>query len=84
MQNEQLILNRLMEIQEDIGSIKTKQDVFEKQMDCLDITLDSLEKNVASQAFMQISKKQVTLIAGAIGSVFITICSWLGISAGTH
>ena len=75
-ENEGLILKKLMDIQEDIGSLKSKQDTFERQIGELTSHMRRIEKACGGgNSFITISKKQavaytstvITLILGYFG-----------------
>lgn len=66
MNNEGLILDRLLEIQEDIGSMKSKQDALEKQMEVVSRSMTIIEKNYEDHAFIRISRKQLMVVGGSI------------------
>ena len=66
MTNEQLILNKLMEIKEDLGSIKSIQDNLKEEMDVITNRLTKIEDYFVNGAFLQISKKQTAIIVGGI------------------
>lgn len=67
MENEGLILKKLMDIQEDIGSLKTKQDTFERQIDDLTTYMRKIEKSCGGgDSFITISKKQAVAFVGTV------------------
>lgn len=72
-ENEGLILKRLLDIQEDIGALKSKQDTFEKQIEDLTVHMRKIEKACGrGDSFITISKKQavgytMTLITAVLG-----------------
>ena len=66
MNNEQLILKTMMEIKEDIGGINSTQESLGDRMDCLDKSMETLEKSCSDTTVIQINKKQLVLAVGAI------------------
>lgn len=66
MNNEQLILKTMMEIKEDIGGINSTQESLGDRIDCLDKTIEVLEKSYTDTTVIQINKKQLVLGVGAI------------------
>ena len=76
MQNEQLILNRLLEIQEDLGSMKSKNEALEGWMTSLDAKIAAIEKTCGNAVSLQLSSKQIIIIGGTIISI---IAGWLGL-----
>lgn len=66
MQNEQLILNRLMEIQEDIGGMKSAQDNCEDQMEELKASIETVKKNCETAVTIEVTKKQIIVFGGTV------------------
>lgn len=78
MQNEQLILDNLMEIKEDIGSMKSKDESLEGWMTTLDSKITTIEKNCGNAFTLQVSRNQIILISGTIITAIAGICGWSG------
>ena len=74
MQNEQLILDNLMEIKEDIGSMKSKDESLEGWMTSLDSKVTTIQKNCGNAFTLQISRNQVVLIGGSIITAIAAFC----------
>lgn len=66
MDNEQLILKQLLNIREDIGGLNSTQESLDGRMDCLDKSMEMLEKSCSDTTVIQINKKQLVLAVGAI------------------
>lgn len=66
MNNEQLILKTMMEIKEDIGGMNSTQEALGDRMDCLDKSMETLEKSCSDTTVIQINKKQLVIAVGAI------------------
>lgn len=56
----------MMEIKEDIGGINSTQESLGDRMDCLDKSMETLEKSCSDTTVIQINKKQLVLAVGAI------------------
>lgn len=65
-ENEGLILKKLLDIQEDIGALKSKQDTFERQIEDLTAYMRKIEKTCGGEAFITISKKQAIAYTGTV------------------
>ena len=76
MNNEQLILNRLLEIQEDIGGMKSAQDNCDDKMISLEDSIKEVRKHCDDAITVQISKKQMIVIGGTI---ITAIAGWFGL-----
>ena len=77
MKQEDLILSSIMDIKEDIGTIKGIQSGLQGQMDTLDKSMESLELTYVPSPIIQVSKNQAILglsaVICAIGGIGVSL-----------